>query len=133
VYYIEVMSVFLFLLVFGAIFAPFLGGCLVLLLVLFILGSLIVFFSLNFIWFIIAGLILYSAGFIARFYKWYHLPDYNEYISLHPQCKLDTGVSCFKCSSDKTLHAGLFNKQSKLRYYICSSCKTMLFRFKVLQ
>ncbi|HLX54023.1 MAG TPA: hypothetical protein VKR58_08775 [Aquella sp.] len=131
-YFIELFSVFLFFLIFGAIFSPFLGGCLVLLLMLFILGAFIVFFSLNFIWFIVAGLILYLIGFITKFYRWYHLPDYNEYINRHPQCKLDNAVSCFKCGSDKTIHNGLFNRQGKLRYYICATCGTTLFRFRVL-
>jgi hypothetical protein len=132
VYYIELFSVFLFFLIFGAIFSPFLGGCLVLILMLFLLGGFIVFFSLNFVWFIVAGLILYLLGFVSKFYRWYKLPDYNEYINRYPQCKLDDGVNCFKCSSEKTIHNGLFHKQSKLRYYSCATCGSALFRFKVL-
>jgi hypothetical protein len=132
VYYIELISVFLFFLIFGAIFSPFLGGCLVLLFMLFILGSFILFFSLNFIWFIVAGIILYLIGFVTKFYRWYKLPDYNEYVRLHPECKLDSRVSCSRCDSDKTVHNGLFNKQSKLRYYVCATCGALLFRFKVL-
>lgn len=131
-YYIELMSIFLFFLIFGAIFSPFLGGCLVLFIILFILGAFIVFFSLNFAWFLVAGVILYVAGFAMKFYKWYKLPDYNEYINRHPECKMENVISCYSCGSDKTVHAGLFNKQSKLRYYICQTCGTTLFRFKVL-
>jgi hypothetical protein len=132
VYYIEVISVFLFFLFFGAIFSPFLGGCFVLFLILFVLGAFIVFFSLNFIWFLTAALILYLAGFAIKFYRWYKLPDYTGYINLHPECKLDNSVSCYKCSSNNIIHNGLFNKQSKLRYYVCRVCGTTIFRFKVL-
>jgi hypothetical protein len=132
VYYIELISVFLFFLFFGAIFSPFLGGCLVLFLVLLVLGSFIVFFSLNFVWFLAAGLILYLAGFAAKFYRWHKLPDYNNYINTHPECKQENLISCYNCGSEKIKHNGLFNKQSKLRYYVCLTCGTTLFRFKVL-
>lgn len=131
-YYIELVSVFLFFLLFGALFSPFLGGCLILFAVLFILGSLIVFFSLNFVWFIAAALIIYLIGFITKFYRWYKLPEYTTYVALHPQCKQENGVACYRCGSDKTIHQGLLNRQSRFRYYVCAVCRNALFRFKVL-
>ncbi len=131
-YYVEVMSIFLFFLFLGAIFSPFLGGCFVLLLILFILGAFVVFFSLNFVWFLAAGVILYLAGFIIKFYKWYKLPDYNSYINLHPETKMDNAVCCYNCGSDTVVHNGIFNRSGKLRYYVCQVCRSSLFRFKVL-
>lgn len=131
-YFVELVSVFLFFLLVGAIFTPFLGGCFILFLVLLILGAVVVFFSLNFVWFILAGVLFYLAGFVIKLYKWYQLPDYNAYATKHPGCKKDDVICCYSCGSDKTIHKGLLNHKSKLRYYACSLCGAILFRFKVL-
>lgn len=131
-YYIELLSVFFFFLIFGTIFSPFLGGCLVISLVLFILGAIVVFFSLNFIWFLVAGLIIYTMGFIVKLYNWLKLPDYNGYVNRHPECKSDDSLCCYSCGSEKITTHGLLYNQSKLRYYLCNVCGTTLFRFKVL-
>jgi len=131
-YNIELLSAFLFFLVVGAIFSPFLGGCLVLLFILFVLGAIVVFFSLNFVWFILAGFVLYSVSFISKYFKWHKLPIFAEYVALHPNCEVGDNVCCYNCGSDKTSHRGLFSKKGKLRYYTCQVCGTLLFRFKVL-
>ncbi len=131
-YYFELMSTFLFLLLIGAFFTPVLGGCFVIFLVLFILSGFLIFFSVNFVWFLSAGLIIYACGFVAKFWRWQKLPDVNEYLAQHPGCKLPVGVACYKCGSDKLLNQGLFNNRNKWRFYVCNSCGSTLFRFKVL-
>lgn len=131
-YNFELLSAFLFFLVIGAIFSPFLSGCVVLLFILFMFGAIVVFFSLNFIWFVIAGSILYLISFISKYRRWHKLPIFAQYVSLHPNCEVGDSVCCYNCGSSNTQHHGLFSKKGRLRYYVCSACGTNLFRFKVL-
>lgn len=131
-YYFEVILTFLFFIVLGTLFSPFLGGCLVLILTFFILGLVIVFFSLNFVWFLAAGLVIYVYGIIRKYIKWYKLPEISQYLTEHPECKLEVGVACYRCGSEHIEHNGLFSKKSKLRFYTCCQCGSTLFRFKVL-
>ncbi|MFN7094460.1 MAG: hypothetical protein ACK4M7_03765 [Burkholderiales bacterium] len=131
-YLFEFISVFALFMVLAAFFTPMFGGCFVLLLVFLFLGGLIVFFSLNLVWFLAIGLVIYGYGFIAKYVKWRKLPDLNQYIAAHPECRLTVGVSCSKCGSNKLTHFGLFHKASKWRFYNCNQCGSMLFRFKVL-
>ncbi len=131
-YYFELMSTFLFLLLFGALFSPVLGGCFIIFLIFFLLTGFVVFFSLNFVWFLLAGIIIYAGGFAIKFWRWHQLPDINDYLNTYPNCKLPVGVACHKCGSDKLLNQGLLQNKSKWRFYVCNSCGSMLFRFKVL-
>jgi len=131
-YYFEVLTVFLFFLLLSAFFMPFFGGCIVFILVFLFLGGLIVFFSLNFVWLLAFGLIIYAYGLVTKYLRWHKLPDVNQYLHENPQCKLASGVCCNKCSSEKLNHFGLFHATSKWRFYSCAQCGTLLFRFKVL-
>ncbi len=131
-YFLEVFAVLFFFLLMGAFFSPIIGGCLGVIIIFGILTAFFIFFSINFLWFVAAGVIIYLIGFIRRFINWRKLPEVNQYLSLHPQCKLDMGVSCYNCGSSQLTHHGLLHKSSKLRFYTCSDCGTTLFRFKVL-
>ena len=116
----------------GPLFFPFFGGCLAIFFTLFMFGLIIIFFSLNLIWFVIAALCIYCFGIGFKYFKWRKLPDYNQYIMRYPQCKLTNGVSCYNCGSDKTINQGLFNARGRLRFYVCQACGALLFRFKVI-
>jgi hypothetical protein len=131
-YNLELISAFLVLLVFGMIFSPFVGGCLVLSFILFILGSLVVLFSLNFVWILSAGILFYLLNFAIKYIKWTRLPDFSAYVMKHPNCNTPDGVSCYNCGSERIKHNGIYNHNSRLRYHVCSNCGTILFRFKVL-
>src|SRR3990167_9810915 len=118
-YYFEILSTLLFFIFIGAVFSPVLGGCFIILLMLLILSGVIVFFSINFVWFLAAGLIIYAFNFGVKFWRWYKLPDVNEYLSAHPGCKLSVGVACYNCGSDKLLNQGLLHNKSRWRFYVC--------------
>jgi hypothetical protein len=131
-YYLELLFSFIALMVFGMIFSPFFGGCLGAVIILLLLVGFIIFFSLNFIWFLLAGGILYACGALIKYWRWYKLPQLQEYLSLHPECKLAVGVSCCNCNSQQISHHGLFHQTSKTRFYSCDQCGSVLFRFRVL-
>lgn len=131
-YFIEVISTFLLFLFIGAFFSPLLGGCFSVMLVFTILVGLIIFFSLNFVWFLAVGGVIYILGFLHKYLRYRKLLDINQYLSAHPECKLDVGVACYKCRSSNLTNRGLFGNRSRLRYYTCAQCGTTLFRFKVL-
>lgn len=131
-YYFEMMSTFLFLLLIGAFFSPIFGGCFAIFLMFFILSGMVVFLSVNFVWILAIGLVMYAAGSIVKFWRWYKLDDVNTYLTNHPNCKLDVGIACHNCGSDKLNNQGLFYNNSKWRFYVCSHCGTTLFRFNVL-
>lgn len=131
-YFLEVISTFLLFLFIGAFFSPLLGGCFGVVLVFTLLIGFIVFFSLNFVWFLAIGLIIYAFGFLNKYFRYNKLPDVNQYLAAHPQCKLEVGVACHNCHSSRLNNRGLYNNRGKLRYYTCAQCGTTLFRFKVL-
>jgi hypothetical protein len=130
--YLALLGLFLLFLLLGPLFFPVLSGCLTLFFFLFVFGLVIIFFSLNLIWFVIAALVIYCFGIGFKYFKWHKLLDYNQYVMQYPQCKLAQGVCCYSCGSDKTINQGLFNTRSSLRFYLCQTCGTLLFRFKVL-
>lgn len=111
---------------------PFFSGCFGLLFILFFLGLFVVFFSLNFSWIILLGLVLYGFSLFKKYDRWRNLPDMANYLHVHPGCKLPVGVACYNCHSENLEHIGLFYKFSKYRFYICRACGSNLFRFKVL-
>lgn len=129
---LELFFTLLFFLVFGAFFSPLIGGCLGVFIVFTLLAAFFVFFSLNFIWFVAAGIVIYLLGFVRKFVAWKKLPEVTTYLAEHPDCKLNVGVSCYNCGSAELVNQGLLNKTGKLRFYTCSQCSTTLFRFKVL-
>lgn len=131
-YFFETMSIFLFLLLLGALFSPLLGGCFVLFLIFFILSGILVFLSVNFVWILLGGLAIYLINSVMRFYRWFKLPTSNEYLQNNPNCKLEVGISCHNCGSQKLVNHGLFYQRSKWRFYACRNCGTVLFRFNVL-
>lgn len=131
-YFFEVFSTFLLFLFVGAFFSPFLGGCFGIVLVFTFLVALIIFFSLNFFWFLGIGLFIYAFGFITKYIKYQKLPEINDYLAAHPGTKLEVGVACRNCGSAQLNNIGLFKKTGKLRYYTCAQCGTQMFRFKVL-
>lgn len=131
-HYFEMMSTFMILLLIGAFFSPIFGGCFAIFLMFFILSGMVVFLSVNFVWILAIGLVVYAFGFVMRFWRWFKLPDVNQYLHDHPECKLSVGVSCHNCGSDKLNNNGLFHNSSKWRFYVCSHCGTTLFRFNVL-
>lgn len=131
-YYLEVLgSIALFMLL-GLFFSPFFGGCFGLILILFILSAVIIFFSINFIWFLLFGLAFYVLSWGLKYYRWYKLPKLDEYLEQNPQCKLSSAISCKHCNSDNIEHQGLFNIRSRWRFYNCKSCGQVLYKFTVL-
>jgi|APCry1669190731_1035312.scaffolds.fasta_scaffold75423_1 hypothetical protein len=131
-YFGEVFATFLLFLFIGAFFSPLIGGCFGVIIVFTILVGLIVFFSLNFVWFLLAGIVIYASSFVIKLIRWSKLPEVNEYLHAHPNSKLEVGVACHNCGSSNLNNQGLISKTGKLRYYTCSSCGTTMFRFKVL-
>ena len=131
-YFLEVFSTFLFFLIIGAFFSPLIGGCLSVVIVFGLLTAFFVFFSLNFVWFVAVGVIIYLFGFVRKLLNWHKLPEVNQYLNSHPESKLNVGVSCYNCGSAQLVNHGLLHKSGKLRFYTCSQCGTTLFRFKVL-
>lgn len=131
-YFLEVFSTFILFLFIGAFFSPLIGGCLGVVIVFSLLVAIIVFFSINFVWFLVAGFLIYALGLVSKLVRWTKLPDINGYTQLHPECKLDNGVACHNCGSTNLINQGLIYKRGKLRYYTCSQCGSTLFRFKVL-
>ena len=131
-YFFEVFSAFLFFLIIGAFFSPLIGGCLSVVIVFSILTAIIIFFSVNFLWFVAAGVVIYLFGFVRKLLSWHKLPEISTYLEQHPTSKLSVGVSCHNSGSADLINHGLLSKTSKLRYYTCSQCGTTLFRFKVL-
>ncbi len=131
-YFFEVFATFLLFLFIGAFFSPLIGGCFGVVVVFTLLVALVVFFSLNFIWFLAAGLLIYAFGFVNKFIRWSKLPEINEFLVAHPDSKLDVGVACHQCGSAQLINNGLFKKSGVLRYYTCGQCGSTLFRFKVL-
>lgn len=131
-YYLEFIAAFVLFMILGLFFSPVIGGCFMLLLVFACLGGLLIFFSLNFIWFLLAGVVIYTVGLVMKYVKWRKLPEITEYLSLYPSCKLNVGVACCKCNSHELSNQGLFNQRSKWRFYTCSQCGSVLFRFCVL-
>lgn len=129
---LEVLGILFLFLLFGSIFSPLMGGCLSVLMVFTILAFVFIFFSINFIWFLLAGSLLYVFGFVHKFIKWYKLPDINQYMTKYPNARESVGVSCCNCGSKDIIHHGLFHKTSKYRFYTCGSCGSVLYKFKVL-
>ena len=131
-YFFEVFTTFLLFLFIGAFFSPLIGGCFGVVVVFTLLVAFILFFSVNFIWFLAAGMLIYAFGFVSKLMRWSKLPEINEYLAAHPESKLDVGAACYSCGSSKLVNRGLFKNTGKLRYYTCSQCGSTLFRFKVL-
>ncbi len=111
---------------------PGLFGCFGFLFIVVILGSLIVFFSLNLVWVIVFGSIYYlcMAGF--KYLRYNKLPTYDGYLSTHPNVYHNDKVCCSFCGAEHISHVGLFGTRGKLRYYVCLRCRNWLYRFKVL-
>ena len=131
-YFGEVFATFLLFLFIGAFFSPLIGGCFGVVIIFSLLVGLIIFFSLNFVWFLLAGVVIYASSFIYKFIRWSKLPDVNEYLHAHPNSRLEVGVACHNCGSTNLINQGLIKATGKLRYYTCGSCGTTMFRFKVL-
>lgn len=116
----------------GLFFSPVISGCFMLLLIFMVLAGILIFFSLNFIWFLFAGLFIYTAGLVHKYIKWKKLPNLTQYLSKYPECKLNVGVACCKCNSEHLLNQGLFNQRGRWRFYTCQRCGSILFRFTIL-
>ncbi|MFN8770074.1 MAG: hypothetical protein ACK5Z5_01660 [Neisseriaceae bacterium] len=131
-YYLEILGTIILFMFLGLFFSPFVGGCFGLLFILLILSGVIVFFSINFIWFLLLGLILYSFGWIIKYYRWHKLPTLDKYLENSPHSKLVSGIACCNCNSDSIINYGLLSQNSRFRYYVCKSCGHTLYRFTVL-
>jgi hypothetical protein len=131
-YYLEMITTFIILSMLGLLFLPFFGGCLGLIIFVFVLGAILVFSSLHFIWLVMVALILYLVNIINKFIKWRKLPTSSAYLNLHPNCRIKEGIACFNCNSSELKNYGLFHARSKWRFYTCTQCGSSLFRFTVL-
>ena len=131
-YYLGVVSLIIFLSIFGLFFLPIFGGCFILIISLAVLVSLIVFLSINFIWFLFAGTIIYVFTIARRYSQWKKLPDQNQYMQDHSECVLTNGMKCCHCGSEDLNNKGLFVNDGKLRYYQCKTCRVKLFRTRIL-
>ena len=131
-YYMDFVVAVILFMILGLFFSPLIGGCFLLLLIFALLGGLLVFFSVNFIWFLLAGLVIYLSRIVVKYLRWQRLPDINQYLAKNPDCKLNVGVACYKCNSESLSNQGLFHQRGKWRFYTCSQCGSVLFRFVVL-
>ncbi len=130
--YMNLLGIFLLFMFLGVFFPPFFGGCFFLIAFFIFLTIIVIFFSLNFFWFLLIGLGIYGYMYLVKYNKWKKLPDLQQYMTKNPECKLDGGVCCNHCQSTQTSQQGLFSQNSKLRFYTCKQCGSTLFRFKVL-
>lgn len=111
---------------------PGLFGCFGFLFIVVVLGSLIVFFSLNLVWVVLFGSAYYLLMAVFKYVRYNKLPTYDGYLAANPNVYQDGKVCCSFCSAEHISHIGLFGVRSKLRYYVCLRCRNWLYRFKVL-
>ncbi len=126
------LVLFSILSVFSFILLPTLFGCFGFILFLIVFFALLVYFSASILWFI--GFVFISYLFLAirKYFRYQKLPDYDAYLSQNVNAYVNGKVYCNSCGSEHIIHTGLFGPQSKLRYYMCMSCRKHLYRFKVI-
>lgn len=132
-YIIELLAMGIIFMLVGILLTPFLIGSLFLLIpALFVVAILFMIFSINIFWFLISIVVFYIFSMLYKYYKWNRLVDITKYLNTYPHCKLEHGVSCFRCNSKELNNEGLFNNKSKWRFYQCVNCGTVLFKTTVL-
>ena len=131
-YYLSLMGFIILFSVFGLFFLPIFSGCFGLIIFFTVLIAFIIFFSLNFIWFLFAAGIIYIIRLMSKYSTWDKLPDQNRYMQEHADCIRGHGVNCYNCGSSEIHNRGLFSNNGKMRYYQCAGCKTKLFKSKVI-
>ena len=120
-----------FLSMFGFIVLPSLIGCVGFILFLMIFLSLMLVVSVSLGWFILIAMIAYLVVALGKFIRYYKLPDYASYVSSNGYSRAT--LACKNCGSTQLIHAGILGNRSKLRYYLCMSCRKALYKFKVLE
>ena len=131
-YYLSLMGFVILFSVFGLFFLPVFGGCFGLIIFFTVLIAFIVFFSLNFIWFLFAAVVIYIIKLMSKYSTWVKLPDQNRYMQEHADCVREHGVNCYSCGSTEVHNRGLIWNNGKMRYYQCAVCRLKLFKSKVL-
>ena len=61
-------------------------------------------------------------------YRWRSLPRLSDYIAANPQCRTARGIKCVVCNSVNIKDRGLTKAHDKKRVFVCSHCKTQLYR-----
>lgn len=126
------LILFAFLSFFSFILLPSLFGCFGFILFLFTFFVLIIYFSASIAWFILFVFICYLLLGIRKYFRYKKIPDYDTYLANNPNSYVNGKVYCNNCGSEHITHTGLFGSQSKLRYFMCMSCRKILYRFKVI-
>lgn len=126
------LILFAFLSLMSFIILPSLLGCFGFILFLMVFIALMVAFSASIGWFIVFVIACYALVAVIRVVRYSQLPDYDKYLTENLNVYNDGQVHCCNCGSAQLMHVGLFGLRSKLRYYVCMSCRKHLYRFKVL-
>ena len=126
------LFLFCILSIFSFILLPSIFGCFGLILFIIVFFSLVVYFSVSIVWFIGFLLVCYLLLGLVRYYRYWQLPDYENYLSTNSNAYFDGKLHCVNCGSSQIMHTGLFALNSKFRYYVCLNCRKMLYKFKVI-
>lgn len=123
---------FAFMGILSLILLPSLLGCFGFILFWVVILGLVVFFSVNFIWFFALAIIIYSIVAVRKFIRYQKLPIYDDYLNNNVNVYADGRARCCHCGSDQLIAVGLFGFQSRWRYYMCMHCRRWLYKFKVI-
>lgn len=66
--------------------------------------------------------------------EWQKLPSLTEYLTEHPECKVDDPetAKCCKCGSNKVIFQPLTTHSDPRYKHVCLSCKKVLFKSKAV-
>ena len=67
-----------------------------------------------------------------KYYYYYRIPNIEKYLIYHPTTLSYNGLQCYNCNCTEVGSKGLFNHNSKHRYFFCKNCFSVLFRYKVI-
>lgn len=110
---------------------PSLFGCFGFVLFWAVIVGLLMLFSISIKWLLILVIAFYAIMFVNKYSRYNALSDYNQYLANNANVFVNGRVICNRCGSDNVINQGLFGKSSRLRYYVCSQCRSWLCRFKV--
>ena len=98
-------------------------------------GAMLGFFiilDISFKWLFIGIFIFYGISILLKIIRYYQMPNYDDYLSMNANTYEPGQVVCCKCGSNSISNLGLFGHYGKLRFFICTRCRSWLYRFRVL-
>jgi uncharacterized paraquat-inducible protein A len=60
--------------------------------------------------------------------SWAATPTLPDYITQHPECQTDAGITCRECNSGNINEKGLANERDARRTFTCGRCEAVLYR-----